>query len=83
MRSGFTACPARAKPLLELMEWAGIEEQIEEMTLKIHHLQGLDPGVALAYLAPPRHEITVSPSMARKLEGFRVSETLRVNRNFD
>ncbi|MBV4507609.1 hypothetical protein HU751_022505 [Pseudomonas sp. BW13M1] len=64
--------------LLELMEWAGIEEQGEAMTLMIHHLHGLGPGGALPLLEPPRHEITVSPSVVRKLENFRACEALRL-----
>ncbi|MNJ30763.1 hypothetical protein D3C77_253720 [compost metagenome] len=60
------------------MEWAGIEEQGEAMTLMIHHLHGLGPGGAVPLLTPPRHEIEVSPSVALKLENFRMRESLRV-----
>lgn len=60
--------PGTKQALLELMEWAGIEEQGEAMTLMIHHLHGLGRVGALPLLEPPRHEITVSPSVARKLE---------------
>ncbi len=70
--------PGTKQALLELMEWAGIEEQGEAMTLMIHHLHGLGPGGALPLLEPPRHEITVSPSVARKLENFRAREALRI-----
>ena len=62
--------PGTKQALLELMEWSGIEEQGEAMTLMIHHLHGLGPGGALPLLTPPRHEITVSPSVARKLQQF-------------
>lgn len=71
--------PGTNQALLELMEWAGIEEQGEAMTLMIHHLHGLGPGGALPLLEPPRHEITVSPSVARKLENFRAREALRIS----
>ncbi|WP_443693243.1 hypothetical protein ACRZ5O_11670 [Pseudomonas protegens] len=54
--------PGTKQALLEPMEWAGIEEQGDAMTLMIHHLHGLGPGGALPLLTPPRHEITVSPS---------------------
>ncbi|MBS5848461.1 MAG: hypothetical protein KID08_22435 [Pseudomonas putida] len=70
--------PGTKQALLELMEWAGIEEQGEAMTLMIHHLHGLGPGGALPLLTPPRHEITVSPSVVRKLENFRAREALRL-----
>ena len=61
------------------MEWSGIEEQGEAMTLMIHHLHGLGPGGALPLLEPPRHEITVSPAVVRKLEIFRQRESLRIS----
>lgn len=70
--------PGTKQALLELMEWAGIEEQGEAMTLMIHHLHGLGPGGALPLLTPPRHEITVSPAVARKLENFRRREISRI-----
>ncbi|MNO85554.1 hypothetical protein D3C76_769270 [compost metagenome] len=60
------------------MEWAGIEEQGEAMTLMIHHLHGLGPGGALPLLTPPRHEITVSPAVARKLQQFSDKQALRL-----
>ena len=71
--------PGTKQALLELMEWAGIEEQGEAMTLMIHHLHGLGPGRALPRLTPPRHELTVSPSVVRKLENFRAREALRID----
>lgn len=70
--------PGTKQALLELMEWAGIEEQGEAMTLMIHHLHGLGPCSALPLLEPPRHEITVSPSVVRKLENYRAREALRI-----
>jgi len=70
--------PGTKQALLELMEWAGIEEQGEAMTLMIHHLHRLGPGDALPLLEPPRHEITVSPAVVRKLEDFRAREALRI-----
>ncbi len=60
------------------MAWGGIEEQGEAMTLMIHHLHGLGQGGALPMLEPPRHEITVSPSVARKLELAYQREALRI-----
>ena len=72
--------PGTKQALLELMEWAGIEEQGEAMTLMIHHLHGLGPGGALPLLTPPRHEITVSPSVVRKLQQFSAAQALRLGR---
>ena len=71
--------PGTKQALLELMEWAGIEEQGEAMTLMIHHLHGLGPGGALPFLTPPRHEITVSPAMARTLEIAHQRTALRLS----
>jgi len=71
--------PGTKQALLVLMEWAGIEEQGEAMTLMIHHLHGLGLGGALPLLTPPRHEITVSPAVVRKLENFRAREALRIS----
>jgi len=71
--------PGTKQALLELMEWAGIEEQGEAMTLMIHHLHGLGPGGALPLLEPPRHEITVSPTVARKLELYRLNEETKLS----
>ena len=70
--------PGTRQALTDLMEWSGITEQGEAMTLMIHHLHGLGPGRALPLLEPPRHKITVSPAVARKLEQFRARESLRL-----
>ena len=69
--------PGTRQALADLMEWSGITEQGEAMTLMIHHLHGLGPGGALPLLTPPRHEITVSPSVARKLERFHIGRERR------
>ena len=70
--------PGTKQALAELMQWAEIEEQGEALTLMIHHLHGLGPDRALALLEVPRHEITVSPNVARKLELAYQREALRI-----
>ena len=65
--------------LAELMAWSGIEEQGEAITLMIHHLHALGPQKCLPLLDPPRHEITVSPSVARRLQQFSQREALRIS----
>lgn len=70
--------PGTKQALSELMEWAGIEEQGEALTLMIHHLHGLGPGGALPLLEIPRHRIEVSPTVARKLELAYRREELRI-----
>ncbi|MBK5373546.1 hypothetical protein JFT81_02705 [Pseudomonas sp. TH43] len=74
----FHTLPATRQALAELMAWSGIEETGEAITLMIHHLHGLGPGGALPLLTPPRHEITVSPSVARKLQQFSQREAGRI-----
>ncbi|QPN48000.1 hypothetical protein I5S86_11215 [Priestia aryabhattai] len=69
--------PGTKLALLELMEWAGFEEQGEAMTLMIHHLHGLGPSGSIPLLTPPRHEITVSPAVARKLNSARALQEKR------
>jgi len=69
--------PGTKQALLELMEWAGIEEQGEAMTLMIHRLHELTREEAVKLLKPPRHKIELSPSVARKLDRFRISRELR------
>ena len=65
--------------LAELMAWSGIEEQGEAITLMIHHLHAMGPQKCLPMLDPPRHEITISPSVARRLERFSQREALRIS----
>ena len=73
--------PGTRQALADLMEWSGITEQGEAMTLMIHQLHALGPGGALPMLEPPRHEITVSPAVARKLELFCARAALQIGTN--
>ena len=70
--------PGTKQALTELMQWAGIEEQGEALTLMIHRLHELGPDRALPMLEVPRHEITVSPIVARRLELAYQREELRI-----
>ncbi|MNM74971.1 hypothetical protein D3C81_867370 [compost metagenome] len=54
--------PGTKQALLELMEWAGIEEQGEAMTLMIHHIEALGHH---ALLRIARHEMEAYQSVAR------------------
>ncbi|MCF5656983.1 hypothetical protein [Pseudomonas poae] len=56
--------PGTRQALADLMEWSGITEQGEALTLMIHHLHGLGPGGALPLLEIPRHEIRLSKIVA-------------------
>ena len=65
--------PGTKQALLDLMEWAGIEEQGEAMTLMIHHIEALGHH-ALFRIA--RHEIEAHRNMARN-EPLRLSARKR------
>ncbi|WP_458736976.1 hypothetical protein [Pseudomonas chlororaphis] len=64
--------------LADLMAWNGIEEQGEAMTLMIHHLHGLGPAGSAQLLSAPRHEITISENVSRKLQLAYNREALRI-----
>lgn len=53
--------------LQQLMEWHDIEEMAEAMTLMIHNVEALGKDGSAAIMAVPRHEIAVTPSVARRL----------------
>ena len=53
--------------LQEIMAWHGIEEMAEAMTLMIHNVKSLGKDGSAAIMSVPRHEIEISPSVARRL----------------
>ena len=69
--------PGTKQALLELMKWAGIEEQGEAMTLMIHHVEALGPH-ALFRIA--RHEIEAHRNVART-EPLRLSARKRTGQH--
>lgn len=69
--------PGTKQALLELMEWAAIEEQGEAMTLMIHHVEALGHH-ALFRIA--RHEIEGHRSVART-EPLRLSARKRTGQH--
>ncbi len=69
--------PGTKQALLELMEWAGIEEQGEAITLMIHHIEALGHH-ALFRIA--RHEIEGHRSVART-EPMRLSARQRTGQH--
>lgn len=71
--------PGTKQALAELMQWAGIEEQGEALTLMIHHLHRIGPERALEMLQlPPRHKYVIPENVARKLEIAYQREALRI-----
>jgi hypothetical protein len=73
--------PGTKQALTELMQWAGIEEQGEALTLMIHRLHELGPDRALPLLEVPRHDLTVSPIVARRLELAYQREALKISQD--
>ena len=61
--------------LEELMQWQGIEEMAEAMTLMIRNVHAMGADGSAALLAVPRHEIAITPNVARRLraEGERLA----------
>lgn len=60
--------PGTKQALKELMEWNGITELGEAMTLMIHHLHGLGPKGSAQFLDPPRHTFEPSETLRLKFE---------------
>ncbi|WP_313714062.1 hypothetical protein [Pseudomonas sp.] len=69
--------PGTRQALAEIKQWASVEENGEAMTLLIHRIHELGPEAARHFLSAPRHEITLSSSVVRKLDQFRLSRELR------
>lgn len=57
--------PGTKQALKELMEWSGIEEQGEALTVMIHHLHGLGPQGSAPFLSAPRHIFVLKQNVAR------------------
>ncbi|MNJ29900.1 hypothetical protein D3C77_244820 [compost metagenome] len=64
--------------LADLMEWHGIDEQGEAMTLALHHLHALGPEGSKPFFTPPRHIYLIPENVARKLDQFSQRESLRI-----
>jgi len=58
--------PGTRQALAELMEWSGITEQGEAMTLMIHHLHTLCSTRCQQLLTAPRHGYESSQNVARE-----------------
>ncbi|WP_070415027.1 hypothetical protein [Pseudomonas lundensis] len=69
--------PGTKQALADLMEWSGITEQGEAMTLMIHHLHAMG-SKAIFLLDPPRHEFTISENVARE---FRNKSLLAIQKD--
>lgn len=63
--------------LAEIMQWAEVEENGEAMTLLIHRIHELGPEAARHFLSAPRHKISISKIVERRLDQFRISRELR------
>lgn len=70
--------PGTRQALADLMEWSGITEQGEAMTLLIHHLHAMGAAKCQPLLNPPRHEIEISQNVARE---FRNKSLLAIQKD--
>lgn len=61
--------------LQELMQWHGLDEMAEAMTLLINNAHALGREGSAGLLVVPRHEIAITPNVARRLrtEGERLA----------
>ena len=74
----FRALPGTRAALFELMAANDITEIGEAITLMIHHLHALSPARSARLLEAPRHEISISPAVARRLDQACARESLRI-----
>ena len=58
--------PGTRQALADLMQWSGISEQGEAMTLMIHHLHALGSVNCQPLLNPPRHVFEPTEKVARE-----------------
>lgn len=70
--------PGTRQALADLMEWSGITEQGEAMTLMIHHLHALGSSRCQPLLKPPRHIYEPSQNVARE---FRNKSLLAIQKD--
>ena len=72
--------PGTRQALAELMEWAGIEEQGEALTLMIHHIQALGRDGVIRFLCSrpvlDYHE-NVAPITGGEMIRFRIRQGTR------
>lgn len=70
--------PGTRQALADLMEWSGITEQGEAMTLMIHHLHAMGSAKCQPLLNPPRHVFEPTESVARE---FRNKSLLAIRKD--
>ncbi|WP_443190951.1 hypothetical protein [Pseudomonas indica] len=62
--------PGIHEKLQDLMAWHGITEKSEAIQLMIMNAHAAGPAGSASHLSIPRHEITISPNVARALAEF-------------
>lgn len=75
--------PGIRSKLDDLMAWHGIEEMAEALQLAILNLHALGPAGSAHAFAVPRHEITISKSVARKLHQQGEAESQQLDKQED
>ncbi|MDV3443751.1 hypothetical protein R0G64_30490 [Pseudomonas otitidis] len=67
----------------DLMSWGALSEIAELIQLLIMNVHALGPDGARRLLVVPRHEITISENVARKLSMAGAEEAARIDRKED
>ncbi|OHS09320.1 hypothetical protein HMPREF3289_01240 [Pseudomonas sp. HMSC75E02] len=73
--------PGVLAKLDDLMRWADIEQKAEAVQLLILNVHALGQEGAAQFLAIPRHEITISENVARRLEAEGRREAAALDRS--
>ncbi|KSW22796.1 MULTISPECIES: hypothetical protein [unclassified Pseudomonas] len=73
--------PGVLAKLDDLMRWSDIDQKAEAVQLLILNVHALGPDGAARLLAVPLHEITISESVARRLEAEGRREAAALDRS--
>lgn len=73
--------PGTLAKLEDLMQWFGVKQKAEAMQLLILNAHALGPEGSAQLLAIPRHEITISESVARRLYNEGANEAAALDRS--
>lgn len=73
--------PGTLAMLQDLMTWFGVKQKAEAVQLLIINAHALGPEGAAQLLAIPRHEITISESVAQKLHDKGRQEAAALDRS--
>lgn len=76
-----TVYPGTSAALAELMRRGGYTTQAECMSTLLINLAAMPESESAAALKPPRHEITITPKVARQLEAAGMRQAARLDQD--